>query len=163
MEDIWRCDEGDLRALTEEAAASPRLRSHLLMHDGHDDQVQRLLIAAQPGTYVRPHLHSQSWELLALLRGAGKLFLFTADGTLDSVTDMHTGEAALVQVAPGMPHGFAVTGPDTVLMEVKPGPYRPNEFLDWTPEEGTAEAVDFVRWSLAARAGDNWAAASRVQ
>jgi cupin fold WbuC family metalloprotein len=128
------------------------------MHDGHDDQVQRLLIAAQPGTYVRPHLHSQSWELLALLRGAGRLFRFVDNGTLAGVTEMRVGEAALAQIAPGTPHGFAVTEPDTVLMEVKPGPYRPNEFLDWTAEEGTDEAADFVRWSLSAGEGEGWIA-----
>lgn len=156
MEDIWRCSDEDLRRLTSEAAASPRLRTHLLMHDGHDDQVQRLLIAAQPGTYVRPHKHSESWELLALLRGGGRLFQFDDDGRLASVTEMRGGEAALVQIAPGKPHGFAVTEPDSVLMEVKPGPYRPNEFLDWTAEEGTPEAADFVRWSLSAAEGDSW-------
>lgn len=159
MDDIWRCNDDDLRALTEQAAASPRLRTHLLMHDGHDDQVQRLLIAGQPGTYVRPHLHSESWELLALLRGAGRLLRFDDKGALTSVVEMRAGEAALVQIAPGKPHGFAVTEPDTVLMEVKPGPYRPNEFLDWTVEEGTEAAADFVRWSLTAREGDSWIAA----
>jgi cupin fold WbuC family metalloprotein len=157
MEDIWRCDEDELRALTQQAAASPRLRTHLLMHDGHNDQVQRLLIAGQPGTYVRPHVHSESWELLALLRGAGRLFRFDDDGALAGIVEMRAGEAALVQIAPGKPHGFAVTEPDTVLMEVKPGPYCPNEFLDWTAEEGTSEAADFVRWSLTAGKGDSWA------
>lgn len=156
MDTLWRCDESDLRRLTEAASASPRLRAHLLMHDGHADQVQRLLIAAQPGTYVRPHLHSQSWELLALLRGAGRVFRFEAGGVVESVTEMREGAAVLVQIAPGTPHGFAATAPDTVLVEIKPGPYRPNEFLDWAPEEGTPEAERFVVWSCRAQAGDNW-------
>lgn len=156
MKDVWSYDDEDLRALGAEAAVSPRLRTHLLMHDGHEDQVQRLLIAAQPGTYIRPHLHSRSWELLALLRGAGRLFRFNSEGTLSSVTEMRPGDVAVVQIPPGIPHGFAVTEPDCIVMEVKPGPYRPNEFLDWAPEEGTAEAAQFVAWSRNAEVGDSW-------
>ena len=44
-------DAARFRELTEQAAASPRKRSHLLLHSGPDDLVQRLIISAQPGTY----------------------------------------------------------------------------------------------------------------
>jgi cupin fold WbuC family metalloprotein len=56
-----------------EAAKNERKRVHLLLHSGHDDQVQRLLIVMQPGTYVRPHHHSLQWEMLILLKGGGEL------------------------------------------------------------------------------------------
>jgi cupin fold WbuC family metalloprotein len=59
--------------LVRQAEASERKRSHLLLHAGHDDQVQRLLIALQPGTYVRPHHHSEQWEMLILLSGRAHL------------------------------------------------------------------------------------------
>ena len=52
------------------------------MHTGHPDQVQRLLIALWPKTYVRPHQHSQQWEMLALQRGGAEVLAFAPDGTL---------------------------------------------------------------------------------
>jgi cupin fold WbuC family metalloprotein len=41
----------------------------MLLHADHQDQVQRLLIALEPNSYVRPHLHSEQWEMIVLLRG----------------------------------------------------------------------------------------------
>jgi hypothetical protein len=40
--------------MAREATRSERKKVHLLLHDGHGDQVQRLIIVTQPGTYVRP-------------------------------------------------------------------------------------------------------------
>jgi hypothetical protein len=45
-------------------------------------------------------------------------------------------------------------------MEVKPGPYGPNEFADWGPEEGEAASGAFVRWARAADVGAKWSPAS---
>src|SRR5215813_5004812 len=75
-------DRSAIDRLAKEANASPRRRAHLLLHSGHDDQVQRLLIALQPGSYVRPHQHSQQWEMLVLHRGRLDVLAFTPDGAL---------------------------------------------------------------------------------
>jgi cupin fold WbuC family metalloprotein len=42
--------------LLREAAKSTRRRSHLLLHADQQDQVQRLLIALHPDSYIRPHI-----------------------------------------------------------------------------------------------------------
>jgi hypothetical protein len=64
-------DATRLSGLTEKAGIAPRRRSHLLLHASPEDQVQRLLIAAQPSAYVQPpHQHSQQWEFLILQRDA---------------------------------------------------------------------------------------------
>src|SRR5246127_1899003 len=112
-----------------EAAKNERKRVHLLLHSGHDDQVQRLVIAMQPGTYVRPHHHSLQWEMLILLKGGGEVLRFSEDGKLLGRIGMNGG-APVVQIPIGAWHGFVVREPDTAVMEVKPGPYRPNEFAD---------------------------------
>ncbi|HYK12853.1 MAG TPA: WbuC family cupin fold metalloprotein [Burkholderiales bacterium] len=62
--------------LTAQSAAAPRKRSHLLLHAGLDDQVQRLVIAAQPGTYVHPHQHRSQWEMLVLQSGCMDIVTF---------------------------------------------------------------------------------------
>ena len=53
--------EPELAQLADAAAASTRRRSHILLHADHQDQVQRLLIALEPDSYVRPHVHSEQW------------------------------------------------------------------------------------------------------
>jgi cupin fold WbuC family metalloprotein len=155
----WRgllaVDAEQLRRLTEQAALAPRGRAHLLLHAGHQDQVQRLLIAARPGTYVRPHQHSEQWEMLVLLSGRAEMLNFDEAGKLLRRLPLDAA-TPVVQISIGTWHGCVVRAPGTVIMEVKPGPYRPNEFADWTPDEGHPRAAEFVVWATNAAIGARW-------
>ncbi len=121
--------------LSGKAEASERKRAHLLFHGGHDDQVQRLAIMLECGTYVRPHQHSAQWEMLALLRGGCDVLQFSPRGELLHRLEM-SAACPIVQIPIGTWHGCYVRENGTMLLEVKPGPYRPNEFADWAPPEG---------------------------
>jgi cupin fold WbuC family metalloprotein len=147
--------EAQIAALLADSRSSPRRRAHLLLHAGHHDQVQRLLIALQPGTYVRPHQHSQQWEMLTLNRGTLDMLAFDEGGVLRERHRL-TASAPVIQIPPGTWHGGLVVEPDTVVMEVKPGPYRVNEFADWAPEENAPEAAALVRWLEEAESGAAW-------
>ena len=133
-----------LAEMAHEAARSARKRVHLLLHDGHGDQVQRLIIVTQPGTYVRPHCHPEQWEMLVLLQGRGDLLRFDADGRIASRVQMSPA-APVAQIPTGVWHGFWVLEPGTAIMEVKPGPYRPSQFAEWAPPEGDAGVAEFLR------------------
>jgi cupin fold WbuC family metalloprotein len=152
---VRQVDAAKLLSLTEQAALAPRRRSHLLLHEGPDDQVQRLIIAAQPGTYVRPHQHSHQWELLILQSGCADLLIVSRTGEVLSRCPLDRA-APIVQIPVAEWHTCVVHAPDTVIMEVKPGPYRPNEFADWAPEEGSEQAERFVQWAAHADLGDKW-------
>ena len=141
--------------LTAQSAAAPRKRSHLLLHAGPDDQVQRLIIAAQPGTYVRPHQHGAQWEMLALQNGRMDIVTFDADGTvLSRITLSRT--SPIVQIPRLIWHTSVVREPDTIVLEIKPGPYAPNRFAGWAPEEGSERTGPFLRWVTSAETGQRW-------
>ena len=138
----------DFSDLTAQSSAAPRKRSHLLLHAGPDDQVQRLVIAAQPGTYVRPHQHEAQWEMLALQNGCKDIVTFDADGTvLSRITLSRT--SPIVQIPRLVWHTSVVREPDTIVLEIKPGPYAPNRFAEWAPEEAANERDHFCGGSRA--------------
>jgi cupin fold WbuC family metalloprotein len=141
--DVQTIDQALMAEMTGHAARSERKRVHLLLHAGHGDQVQRLLIFMQVGTYVRPHRHPRQWEMLVLLQGRGDLLRFRDDGQLEGHIEMGA-RLPVVQIPAGAWHGFVVRAPDTVVMELKPGPYQPSEFADWAPPEGDPAASDFL-------------------
>lgn len=143
-----------LEELFQAARDSVRRRSHLLLHAGHTDQVQRLLIAAQPETYVRPHYHSRQWEMLVLLRGRIDVLFFSDAGQL---TERHvlTSASPIVQIPMSKRHSGVIAAPDTLVLEVKPGPYHPNEFIAGTPEEGSAAATALLSRMRGAPIGAN--------
>jgi cupin fold WbuC family metalloprotein len=145
-------DEGQLSWLAQDAAAGTRRRSHILLHADHQDQVQRLLIGLEPDSYVRPHMHSVQWEMIVLLRGRLDLLIF--DDQAQLVQRLALGTASPVaQIPPGIWHSGVALQSQTLVLEVKPGPYRPNEFAEWAPREGEAAAATFVGWTMEARPG----------
>ena len=148
-------DDPQLNELAREAGLSARKRSHRLLHAGVDDPVQRLLIGAQPGTYVRPHQHSKQWEMLTLLRGSLDILIMDQNTRLLNRHHMN-GSARLVLIPMAAWHSCVVKESDTVVLEVKPGPYRPNEFAAWTPEEGAPLVPSFVDWLHGAEVGETW-------
>jgi len=150
-------DPAQLADLLRQAEASPRLRSHLLLHSGHDDPVQRLVIALRRGTYVRPHVHSHQWEMLTLLRGACDILFFDAAGQVTARTRLAPTASSVIQIPQGQVHGAVAMEDDTVVIETKPGPYRANEFMDWAPQEGDARTQPFLQWLERAKPGEAFA------
>jgi cupin fold WbuC family metalloprotein len=141
--------------LTAQSAAAPRKRSHLLLHAGPDDQVQRLVIAAQLGTYVRPHQHEAQWEMLALQNGCMDIVMFDEDATVLGRITLDRA-APIVQIPRLVWHTSVVREPDTIVVEIKPGPYVPNRFAGWAPEEGSERTGSFLRWVTSAETGRRW-------
>jgi cupin fold WbuC family metalloprotein len=151
-------DRSRIAELAGQAETAARRRTHLLFHSGHEDQVQRLMIVLQPGTYVRPHQHSQQWEMLVVLQGRGNLLSFDGSGRLEDRMELGPS-APVAQIPVGAWHGFVVLERDTAVLEIKPGPYRPNEFAKWAPEEGAPGVSRFVEWLRDGKIGTGWSSA----
>ncbi|TAM47008.1 MAG: cupin fold metalloprotein, WbuC family [Gammaproteobacteria bacterium] len=153
-----RIDLAALRALAAEAAASPRRRKNLNLHETLDDPIQRLCNAFEPGTYLRPHRHTAGgvWELFALLTGRAAMLTFDDAGRVTGRTELGAEANYVVEIAPATWHSLVSLAPGTVLFEVKRGPYRPtgeHDFASWAPKEGDARAGAFVTWMESAMPG----------
>ena len=141
--------------LLEAAGASTRKRSHLLLHADQQDRVQRLLIALEPESYVRPHVHGEQWEMIVLLRGRFDFLIFDPQAELVQRLAMSVA-SPVVQIPRGTWHSGVALAPETLVLEIKPGPYRPNEFASWGPAEGEPASSRFVHWAAGARVGSKW-------
>jgi cupin fold WbuC family metalloprotein len=134
----------------EHARASPRRRVIQPFHKTADDPLHRMLNAVQPDSYVRPHRHldppkAEAW---ILLRGAVAFFTFEPDGRVRDCVALRAGGSVLgVDLAPGVYHSFVALEPDTVIYEVKTGPYAQatdKSFAPFAPEEGTPQAAPYL-------------------
>ena len=136
--------------VTEASRTSPRRRIILPFHKNEAELLQRMLNVIQPDSYVRPHRHlappkAEAW---VLLRGALAFFTFEEDGRVRDCLSLEAGgEHFGVDLAPGIFHGMVALAPDTVIYEVKNGPYAPVDdkaFPEWAPAEGTPEATSYL-------------------
>ncbi|MGL5129722.1 MAG: WbuC family cupin fold metalloprotein [Aeromonas popoffii] len=119
-------DNDLLAKLYVDAAASPRLRSHFLLHASHADKVQRLLIAMVKGSYVEPHYHEfpQQWEMFVLLTGKVRVCLYAEDGVIFQEFILSAQDPLpFIELAPGDIHCVECLSHQALLLEVKEGPF----------------------------------------
>lgn len=145
-------EEKQIEAIIDAAREAPRARSHLILHKDHSDLVQRLLIAGRPETFVRPHRHSEQWEMLIAVRGEVDVFIIAEDRTILKKQRLST-KTPVIQIPAGVLHMASFVGPVSVVLEIKPGPYRPNEFADWAPDESSGDAKKMLRTLATAHSG----------
>jgi cupin fold WbuC family metalloprotein len=141
--------------LTVQAKVSPRLRQHCNVHQSYQDASQRLFNAIEPGSYIRPHRHASDprEELLIAVRGVMAMVAFDDQGAVTNVlrfgTERHGDATAIgAEVLSSTWHTVIALEPGCVLLEVKAGPFDPNQPKDlapWAPEEGTSSAVSFLQ------------------
>ena len=127
---------------------SPRLRMIQPVQREQSAKVQRLLNFLQPGTYIRPHCHplNHATESVCLLSGHLEVLIFSPEGSICARHHLTT-MSPLIDIEPETWHGMIVHALDTVIFEVKQGPYNPEtdkEFAPWAPEEGSPEVNAFL-------------------
>lgn len=141
-------DQALFEAVSAEASQSPRLRRNHNLH-AEQELVQRFLNAMQPGTYVRPHRHlrpspGEGFECFVVLQGSiGLLLLDSAGEVIKQVRLDSQGPLKGVELKEGVFHTLVALAPDSVVFEIKQGPYQPasdKDFLPHFPVEGTPEA-----------------------
>jgi cupin fold WbuC family metalloprotein len=142
-----------LDRLSQEALASDRQRKNYNFHD-LPERVQRFLNVLQPGTYVRPHRHLRpegvnGFEFFLVLQGAIGMLIFNEAGeVVRSVHLAAQGNARGIELAEGIFHSLVVLEPNTVILEIKEGPYVPTtdkDFLALFPAEGAPETREILQ------------------
>jgi cupin fold WbuC family metalloprotein len=145
---IKRLDRALFDAVADQARSSPRLRQNHNLHT-EPEPVQRFLNVLQPGTYVRPHRHLRQepgagFECFLVLQGAIGVLLLDGEGQIVQRERLDAdGPLRGIELAAGQFHTLVALRPDSVIFEVKQGPYRPTadkDFLPAFPAEGTAAA-----------------------
>lgn len=137
-----------LGKLIQQAADSPRRRSHYNIHESLDDVVQKLLVAATTESYFRPHRHAGKAEFALVLRGRFVVFSFDDHGSILQQQLIGDGTGINgVELPPDTWHCWLSLSDDAVFFETKQGPYNPataSEFAPWAPPENTPEAARYL-------------------
>ena len=134
-----------LNELALKAKSSVRKRMNYNFHEFESDPLNRLLNAMEPETYIPPHRHKDpdKEEVFLVLRGSIAFFTFDDSGnvTFSIVVDPKKGIYGL-DVEKGAWHSLVVLEKDTVVYEIKLGPYaplKPENFAPWAPGPASSE------------------------
>jgi len=149
---VFALDAATLQAGARAAREAARGRIMLRVHRSETEGVQRLLNFMQPGSYAQPHCHPapENCELVAVLQGAVGFLVFEETGAIRAAHRLVAGEpgGCLVDLEPGVWHTLVPLAVDTVVLEIKRGPYHAatdKTFAPWSPAEGSAGAAEYLR------------------
>ncbi|MDU3157763.1 cupin fold metalloprotein, WbuC family [Hafnia alvei] len=148
----------DLKQQSAAAASAPRLRAHRNFHPELSDPVQRLAIAMEPGTYIRPHRHPHTFELLLPLRGRFVILNFDEQGVVTRRVVLGE-ECVALEMDAGTWHSVLSLDNGGVIFEVKHGGYQPvteQDSAPWAPAEGAAGTQELMAWYSQAQVGDKY-------
>lgn len=146
-------DNDLLAKISSTALEGQRLRQNYNFHQ-LEEKVQRMLNALQPGTYVRPHRHVRpagvaGFEMMLAIQGAFGVLFFDENGEItEKFTFSATGDAKGIEIPIGTFHSIVALEKDTVIFELKEGPYEKladKDFLACCPEENTTEAAALAK------------------
>jgi len=142
-----------LDKVAEEAKASPRRRMNYNFHEHTDDLLNRLINAIEPDSYVRPHRHlnPDKEEIFLVLRGKAAFFVFDEEGNITKKLILSPAEGVYgAELEAGAWHSLLVLEEDTVIYEIKQGPYAPlppENLATWSPPQENQEAVaQYMDW-----------------
>lgn len=134
-------------SVADEARLSSRLRKNHNFHHSEDEPVNRLINVMHRGTYLPVHRHSRPdrSESCIVLRGRVGVTFYDDEGNLtDSRLVGPSCDCVGYDIDAGVWHGLVVLEDDTVLFEVKQGPYAPisaENIASWSPAADDTSAV----------------------
>lgn len=140
-----------LNKVAEMSRNSPRKRIIFPFHKTGEESIHRMLNGIQPNSYIQPHRHQRAnkAEGIILLRGSIAYFTFDEEGKISEQMKLTAGTTDFgVDTEPHIYHSFLALEKDTVIYEVKPGPYNPEldkDFANWAPTEGTEAAKSYLQ------------------
>lgn len=145
----------DFQKLSVAAANATRKRAHLNVHEKLEAQVQRLFIATEPGTYIRPHRHPEAhkWEFLIVLAGELDVLIFNESGDISQRQTLKPDAVSAIEISPNTWHSYVCKNPATIALEIKEGAYiatTENNFAPWAPAEGSEQCPQYLQWMQAA-------------
>lgn len=115
-----------LNSISSQAKDSPRLRMNYNLHESLDAKVQRLFNAMEPGTVIPIQRHQNTAETIMLVRGKMKAVIYDNNKNVveEAILSHETGNYG-VHIPAGTWHCVEIMEPNTVMFEVKEGPYAP--------------------------------------
>lgn len=153
---VFSFSQSWIEALVIKGNQSPRLRCHSNIHTSHSDPCQSLFNAIGVDSYIRPHRHllDPKPEYLLAVRGVFALITFFDNGVIQNKeyfgTELYQSDKRVsvgVLLQPDVWHTVIALVPNSVLMEVKPGPFLPDlskDLASWSPIEGSTESFKYL-------------------
>lgn len=140
-----------IESTSKKAVESERKRMNFNFHPTLDDELQRMLNAIEPGTYIQPHKHEDpdKTEVFMVLKGRILVVEFDNSGEIKDFEILDaTNKSWGTEIPPKTWHTIISLEPGSVAFEIKNGPYSPindKNFASWAPPENHIDVNKYLK------------------
>jgi cupin fold WbuC family metalloprotein len=139
----------DIEVLRQAVRNTPKRRVRINAHPGSDDELHEMIIAIEPGSYIRPHKHPGKSEAFHIIEGQVDIVVFSEAGEVERIVSLAAkGGRHPFYYRMSTPHfhTLIIRSDLLVVHEITNGPFLPTGtiYAAFAPEEGdTASAAIF--------------------
>jgi cupin fold WbuC family metalloprotein len=139
----------DIEMLRQAVRKTPKRRVRINAHPGSDDGLHEMIIAIEPGSYIRPHKHPGKSEAFHIIEGQVDIVVFSEAGNIDRIVSLAAkgGDRPFYyRMSTSHFHTLIIRSDLLVVHEITNGPFVPTStvYADFAPEEGdVAEGAAF--------------------
>jgi cupin fold WbuC family metalloprotein len=139
----------DIEVLRQAVRNTPKRRVRINAHPGSDDELHEMIIAIEPGSYIRPHKHPGKSEAFHIIEGQVDIVVFSEAGEVERIVSLAAkGGRHPFYYRMSTPHfhTLIIRSDLLVVHEITNGPFLPTGtiYAAFAPEEGdTASAAVF--------------------
>jgi cupin fold WbuC family metalloprotein len=139
----------DIELLRQAVRKTPKRRVRINAHPGSDDELHEMIIAIEPGSYIRPHMHPGKSEAFHIIEGEVDIVVFSEAGDIERIVSLAAkGGRHPFYYRMSTPHfhTLIIRSDLLVVHEITNGPFLPTGtiYAAFAPEEGdTASAAVF--------------------
>ena len=146
---IVEVDDATIEMLLDAAAAEPKRRARLNLHNSDDDLIHEMIIAFRGDSLNMPHRHVGKCESMHVIRGRVDVVLFDEDGKEKRRVRLYGGDWArgigpvAFRMAAPIWHTVIPVDDKVVVHETTNGPFIVGQNMEippWAPQESELAA-----------------------
>lgn len=135
----------EIEVLRAAVGATQKRRARINAHPDSSDALHEMMIAIEPGSYIRPHKHPAKSESFHIIEGEVDIIVLDDTGDIRrivSLGDKDSGKAFYYRMSQPFFHTLIIRSPLLIMHEITNGPFRPEGtvFADFAPPD-TDEAA----------------------
>ena len=143
---ISEIDEADLDLLRDAVKKTPKRRARINAHPDSGDALHEMLIAIEPGSYIRPHKHPAKSESFHIVEGEVDIVVFDDEGQIVRVVPLSArGGKGSFYYRMSQPyfHTLVIKSDLLIVHEITNGPFKPEGtvFAHFAPADGDEQAA----------------------
>jgi cupin fold WbuC family metalloprotein len=146
----------DVEVLRQAVGKTPKGRVRINAHKDSDDELHEMIIAIEPGSYIRPHKHPGKSEAFHIIEGEVDIVVFSEDGNIERIVSLAAQGGRhpfYYRMSTAHFHTLIIRSDLLVVHEITNGPFVPTGtiYAAFAPDEADTVTAALFQANLLRR------------